>query len=182
MPSSARRRGGRKHRKANVLRLKGGLNVLIPKNTPTCDIFGCEKVASHFCQCCKHPLCPKCTLKLLKADISLMNGFNVFVSCPFCREKVRICNLQSFEIGQPCKLKNMMLWVECENVTINSDNGGATMNLKHLLAGVRRRFLHDLLHLLEHVRDAADMVRHLAALLACVLTAALQSSADLFVQ
>ena len=134
MPSSARRRGGRKHRKASVLRLKGGYTVLIPKHTPTCDIFACEKMASHFCAACNHSLCPKCTLQLLKADISLMNGFSVFATCPFCRENVRICNLQSFEVDQPCKLKNMMLWGECANVTINLENG-ATMNLKHILHG-----------------------------------------------
>ena len=131
MPTSGRRRGGRKHRKAFVLRLKSGLNVMVPKNTPTCDVFGCEKIASYFCEGCKKPLCPNCALGILKADISLMNGFVVHYPCPFCRGKIRICNLQSFEKDQPCKLKDLMLFAGTDEASIKVSNG-TTMKVKHV--------------------------------------------------
>ena len=134
MPTSGRRRGGRKHRKACVLRLKNGLNVMIPKKSPTCDIFGCEKIGSYICPGCQKSTCPKCALKLLKADISLMNGFIVHVPCPFCRGKLRICNLQSLEKNQPCKLKELMLFAEADEASIKVSNG-TTMKVKHVLDG-----------------------------------------------
>ena len=134
MPTSGRRRGGRKHRKGCVLRLKSGLNVMIPKKTPTCDIFGCEKIASNICPGCHKSTCPKCALKLLRADISLMNGFIVHIPCPFCRSKLRICNVQSFEKDQPCKLKQMMLYAEADETSIKVSNG-TTMKVKQVLDG-----------------------------------------------
>ena len=46
-----------------------------------------------------------------------MNGFIVHVPCPFCRGKLRICNLQSLEKNQPCKLKELMLYAEADEAS-----------------------------------------------------------------
>jgi len=63
-----------------------------------------------------------------------MNGFIVHVPCPFCRSKLRICNVQSFEKDQPCKLKQMMLYAEADEASIKVSNG-TTMKVKQVLDG-----------------------------------------------